>query len=64
MTATGQPAVKLLDACTQGESNGTDLRNIRGSGRIPVSAPLYWEDLLDLPARIFKPVDELAKVIG
>ncbi|MGE3959324.1 MAG: sulfurtransferase [Vicinamibacterales bacterium] len=56
--AIGTP-VKLLDARTQGEIDGTDLRNIRRGGFIEGSIPAYWEDTLDKPALTFKSPQEI-----
>lgn len=60
--AINNPAVKLLDARTQGEIDGKDLRNIKRGGYIESSIPLYWEDTLDATAKTFKPAAEIAKL--
>ena len=39
--------MKLIDARTQGEIDGKDLRNIKRGGFIESSIPVYWEDTLD-----------------
>ena len=39
--------MKLIDARTQGEIDGKDLRNIKRGGFIESSVPVYWEDTLD-----------------
>src|SRR5262245_2695314 len=39
--------VKIVDARTQAEIDGKDLRNIKRGGFIASSIPVYWEDLLD-----------------
>ena len=33
-----------------------------GSGFVPSSIPIYWEDLLDAQRKTFKPADELKKI--
>jgi thiosulfate/3-mercaptopyruvate sulfurtransferase len=61
MAAIKKPGVKLLDARTQGEIDGKDLRNIKRGGYIESSIPAYWEDTLDPVTRAFKPAAEIAK---
>ena len=39
--------MKLVDARTQGEIEGKDLRGIKRGGFIESSVPVYWEDTLD-----------------
>jgi thiosulfate/3-mercaptopyruvate sulfurtransferase len=56
------PSIKLIDARTQGEIDGKDLRNIKRGGFIESSIPVYWEDTLDPATRTFKPAADLAKV--
>jgi thiosulfate/3-mercaptopyruvate sulfurtransferase len=58
--AIGTP-VKLIDARTQAEIDGKDLRNIKRGGYIESSIPAYWEDTLDPVTRAFKPAAEIAK---
>ena len=60
--AIGKPGVTIVDARTQAEIEGKDLRNIRRGGFVPSSVPVYWEDLLDAPKKTFKPADELKKI--
>ena len=60
--AIDQPGVKILDARTQAEIDGKDLRNIRRGGFVPSSIPIYWEDLLDPQKKTFKPADELKQI--
>jgi len=55
----GKPGVKIVDARTQAEIDGKDLRNIRRGGFVPSSTPVYWEDLLDPQSKTFKPADEI-----
>ena len=47
--------MKLIDARTQGEIDGKDLRNIKRGGFIESSVPVYWEDTLDPVTKAFKP---------
>ena len=54
--------VKLIDARTQGEIEGRDLRNIRRGGFIESSVPVYWEDTLDPATKTFKPAADIAKL--
>ena len=60
--AINQPGVKLIDARTQGEIDGKDLRNIKRGGYIESSVPVYWEDTLDPVSKTFKPAAEIAKL--
>jgi len=60
--AINNPSVKLLDARTQGEIDGKDLRNIKRGGFIESSIPLYWEDTLDPATKTFKSAAEIAKL--
>ena len=54
--------VKIVDARTQAEIDGKDLRGIRNGGHIPNSIPMYWEDALDPVTKVFKPAAELDKM--
>jgi len=58
----GKAGTRIVDARTQSEIDGTDLRGIRRGGFIESSAPVYWEDLLDPQTKTFKPADELRKI--
>jgi len=60
--AINAPGVKLIDARTQGEIDGKDLRNIKRGGFIESSVPVYWEDTLDPTTKAFKPAAEIAKL--
>jgi thiosulfate/3-mercaptopyruvate sulfurtransferase len=60
--AIDKPGVKIIDARTQAEIDGKDLRNIKRGGFVPSSVPIYWEDLLDAQTKTFKPADELKKI--
>jgi thiosulfate/3-mercaptopyruvate sulfurtransferase len=55
-------AVRLIDARTQNEIDGKDLRGIKRGGFIESSIPVYWEDLLDATARTVKPAADLERV--
>ena len=55
-------ASTIVDARTQAEIDGKDLRNIRRGGFVPSSVPVYWEDLLDPQLKTFKPADEIRKI--
>jgi thiosulfate/3-mercaptopyruvate sulfurtransferase len=52
--------VKLVDARTEAEIEGRDLRGIRRGGYIESSVPVYWEDTLDSTTRTFKSASEIA----
>jgi squalene-hopene/tetraprenyl-beta-curcumene cyclase len=58
--AIGKSDVKIVDARTQAEIDGKDLRNIKRGGFVPSSVPVYWEDLLDPQTKAFKPAAEIA----
>lgn len=60
--AINNPAIKLVDARTQGEIDGKDLRNIKRGGFIESSVPVYWEDTLDPVTKAFKPAADIAKL--
>jgi thiosulfate/3-mercaptopyruvate sulfurtransferase len=60
--AINKPGVKLIDARTQGEIDGKDLRNIKRGGYIESSVPVYWEDTLDPTTKAFKPAAEIARL--
>jgi len=62
--AINNPAMKLIDARTQGEIDGKDLRNIKRGGFIESSVPVYWEDTLDATTKAFKPAADIAKLYG
>ncbi len=53
---------KLLDARTQGEIDGKDLRKIKRGGFIESSIPVYWEDTLDPTTKAFKSAAEIQKL--
>jgi len=62
VAAINQPGVKIVDARTQAEIEGKDLRGIKNGGHIPSSIPVYWEDALDPVSKTFKPADQLEKL--
>jgi thiosulfate/3-mercaptopyruvate sulfurtransferase len=57
-----KPSVRIIDARTQAEIEGRDLRGIRRGGAIPSSIPVYWEDALDPELKSFKPAADLEKL--
>lgn len=60
--AINKPGVKLVDARTQNEIDGKDLRNIKRGGFIESSVPVYWEDTMDPVTKAMKPAAELVKL--
>ena len=58
----GNPAMKLIDARTQAEIDGKDLRGIKRGGFIESSIPVYWEDTFDATTKAFKPASEIARL--
>ncbi len=50
---------RIVDARTQAEIEGRDLRGIRRGGFVPSAVPVYWEDALDPVTKAFRPADEL-----
>lgn len=60
--AIGKPGTKLVDARTQGEIDGKDLRNIKRGGYIESSIPVYWEDTLDPATKTFKSAADIQKL--
>lgn len=60
--AINKPGVKLLDARTQDEIDGKDLRNIKRGGYIESSVPVYWEDTLDPVTKAFKPAADITRL--
>ena len=62
VAAIGKPGIRIVDARTRNEIDGTDLRNIKRGGFIKSSTPVYWEDLLDPQAKTFKSADEIRKL--
>ncbi|HXG89185.1 MAG TPA: sulfurtransferase [Vicinamibacterales bacterium] len=62
ISAINKPGTKLVDARTQGEIDGKDLRNIKRGGFIESSVPVYWEDTLDPTTRTFRSAAEIQKI--
>lgn len=62
LAAIGTPGIRIMDARTQNEIDGKDLRNIKRGGFIKSSIPVYWEDLLDPQTKAFKSADEIRKL--
>ncbi|MGE0864891.1 MAG: sulfurtransferase [Vicinamibacterales bacterium] len=60
--AINKPGVKLVDARTQDEIDGKDLRRIKRGGFIESSVPVYWEDTMDPVTKAMKPAAELVKL--
>ena len=60
--AINKSGTKLVDARTQGEIEGKDLRNIKRGGYIESSVPVYWEDTLDPTTKAFKRAAEIQKL--
>ncbi|MGQ0736782.1 MAG: sulfurtransferase [Acidobacteriota bacterium] len=60
--AINKTGTRLVDARTQGEIDGKDLRGIKRGGFIESSVPVYWEDTLDATTRTFKSAAEIQKL--
>jgi thiosulfate/3-mercaptopyruvate sulfurtransferase len=60
--AINNPNVKLIDARSQPEIDGKELRNIKRGGFIESSIPVYWEDTFDATTKAFKPAADIAKL--
>jgi thiosulfate/3-mercaptopyruvate sulfurtransferase len=60
--AINKSGTKLLDARTQAEIDGKDLRNIKRGGFIESSIPVYWEDTIDATTKTFKSASEIQRV--
>lgn len=58
----GQSTVRIVDARTTGEMDGSDTRNSKRPGMIPSAVAVYWEDLLDPTVKTFRSADELRAV--
>jgi thiosulfate/3-mercaptopyruvate sulfurtransferase len=54
--------ITLVDARTQGEIDGRDLRGIKRAGYIESSVPVYWEDTLDPTSKAFKSAAEIQQL--
>jgi thiosulfate/3-mercaptopyruvate sulfurtransferase len=62
LAAINKPGVKIVDARTQAEIDGKDLRGIKRGGFIESSIPVYWEDTLDPTTKAFKPAADITKL--
>jgi thiosulfate/3-mercaptopyruvate sulfurtransferase len=62
LDAINKPGIKLVDARTQAEIDGQDLRNIKRGGFIESSVAVYWEDTFDPTTKAFKSAAEIAKL--
>jgi thiosulfate/3-mercaptopyruvate sulfurtransferase len=60
--AINKRGTKLVDARTQGEIEGKDLRGIKRGGFIESSVSVYWEDTLDPSNKTFKSAAEIEKL--
>jgi thiosulfate/3-mercaptopyruvate sulfurtransferase len=60
--AINKPGTRLVDARTQGEIDGKDLRNIKRGGFIESSVPVYWEDTLHPETKTFRSAAEIQKL--
>ena len=62
VAAIDKKGVKIVDARTQNEIEGRDLRGIKRGGAVPSSVPVYWEDTLNADTRTFKSRAEIEKL--
>jgi thiosulfate/3-mercaptopyruvate sulfurtransferase len=60
--AIGKSGVKIVDARTQAEIDGKDLRGIARGGFIESSIPVYWEDTLDPSLKTFKSAKDIEQL--
>ena len=60
--AINRAGTRLIDARTQAEIDGKDLRNIKRGGYIESSIPVYWEDTLNPTTRTFKSAAEIEQL--
>jgi thiosulfate/3-mercaptopyruvate sulfurtransferase len=60
--AINRPGTKLVDARTQAEIDGKELRGIKRGGYIESSVPVYWEDTLDPATRTFRTAAEIEQL--
>ena len=54
--------IRIIDARTEGEIDGRDLRGIKRGGFIESSVPVYWEDLLDAGSRAVKAPADVERI--
>ncbi|MGH9660460.1 MAG: sulfurtransferase [Bryobacteraceae bacterium] len=62
MAAINKQGIRLVDARTQNEIDGVDLRGIKRGGYIESSMPIYWEDTLDPATKKFKSAEAITKL--
>jgi thiosulfate/3-mercaptopyruvate sulfurtransferase len=62
LNAINKPGTKLVDARTQAEIDGKDLRNIKRGGYIESAVPVYWEDTLDPTTKAFKSAADIQRL--
>ncbi|MEW6319727.1 MAG: sulfurtransferase [Acidobacteriota bacterium] len=62
LAAINKPGVKIVDARTQAEIDGQDLRGIKRGGSIESSIPVYWEDTLDPTLKTFRSAREIEQL--
>jgi thiosulfate/3-mercaptopyruvate sulfurtransferase len=62
--AIGKDDIHIVDARTEGEVAGTDLRGNPRGGAVPSSIPMYWEDTLEGDAKTFKSPSELERLFA
>jgi len=60
--AINRPGVKLVDARSQAEIEGRELRGIKRGGHIESSVAVYWEDFFDAETHLHKPAAEIARL--
>src|SRR5688500_2559420 len=58
--AINNPRIKLIDARTQAEIEGKELRNIKRGGFIESSITVYWEDTIDAATKAYKQASAVA----
>jgi thiosulfate/3-mercaptopyruvate sulfurtransferase len=62
LAAINKPGIKIIDARTQAEIDGKDLRNIKRGGFIESSVPVYWEDTFDPTTKAFKSAAQIEQL--
>jgi thiosulfate/3-mercaptopyruvate sulfurtransferase len=62
LAAINNPGIKIIDARTQAEIDGKDLRNIKRGGFIESSIPVYWEDTFDPTTKAFKSAAQIEQL--
>ena len=62
--AINKAGTRIVDARTQAEIDGKDLRGIKRGGFIESSVPVYWEDTLDPTTKTFKSAADIKKLYG